>query len=407
MVKFEIKKVFSRVGGRIAAFLLLILVTAVSASAVRSVGFVDENGKITYGFHAARKLRTAKAEWTGLLTEEVLAEVIRQNAMVEATPEAQSHSVQDNNKAYAMKQGYSDIRDFINCSLSPFREYSYYRIDEVSPEAAKEIYDRRIRNLEDWLASDEAKDRYTEPQKAYFIRQYRKLETPMYYEDADGWYALLDHSQTIIMIMMLILSFLVCGIFSGEYQLKTDAVFFSSAEGRRRGVKAKIAAAVVIITVIYWVSIILYTAVVLSALGAGGSGSPIQVDFYGWKSFYNITFLEDYLLSVCGGYIGTMFILTAEMLVSVVTKSAVVSIAVPFIMLFIPSFIGSLRSVSGVLGLLPDQLLQVENAVRFFNAYEIGGTVAGALPILFILYSILFLLMVPVIYALYRKAEVT
>ncbi len=406
MTRYEVKKVFSKTGGRIAIVLLFFTTIIVSAFAVGSVDFVNADGISISGPKAARKLREVKAEWTGYLTDDVFAEVIRQNAAVEATPEAQSKDPRELNKAYALKQGYLDIRNIINSALSPFREYNYYRIDQIAPEEAGHIYEGRVASLTDWLNSDEAKDYYTEHQKQFFLDQYHKLEIPLYYEAADGWNALIEYSQTIIMIMMLFLSFLVCGIFTGEYQLKADAVFFSSAQGRKQGVKSKIIAGLLIITALYWALILLYTAIVLVALGTNGWNVLIQTTLYGWKSLYNITWLENYLLIVFGGYIGTLFILIAELLLSVVTRSALAAISMPFILLFVPSFIGNLRTASGILGLLPDQLLQVGVAVRLFNAYEIGDAVIGALPILFILYAALSVVIIPMLYVIYRKAEV-
>lgn len=406
MVRFEIKKVFSRTGGKIAVALLLLMTVAVSLFAISTVDFVAEDGNSYRGIQAAKNLREKKSEWTGYLTEDVFAEIIRQNAMIEATPEAQSKDWHENNKAYAMKQGYMDIRDIINSALSPFREYNYYSIDAADPKVAIEIYERRIVNLQNWLNSDEAKYRFSDGKKEFFLEKYSELNTPIFYEDADGWKALLDYSQTVIMLAMLILSFLVCGIFSGEYQLKADAIFFSSIEGRKKGVKAKILAGFKIISVVYWSLILLYSLIVLSVLGLGGWNSPIQASLYGWKSFYNISFLEDFLLTIIGGYVGTLFILSAEMLVSVITRSAVVSIALPFVLLFLPSFVGNINALSGVLGLLPDQLLQISVAVRYFNAYEVGNRVVGALPILFVVYPVLFILIVPIMYEFYRKSEV-
>lgn len=406
MVKYEIKKVLSRTGGKIALGLLAALVLVVSFIAIQSVEYVDAEGISSTGIAAARSLREAKSEWTGYLTEDVFAEVIRRNAEIEATPEAQSKDWQENNKAFAKKQGFSDIRDVINSALCSFREYDYFRIDSATPDEASQIYERRITNLKNWLASDEAKDMYSERQKEFFLSQYRKLETPFYYDDTDGWDAVLTYSQTVIMLTMLILSFLVCGIFSSEFQLKADAVFFSSEKGRKNGVRAKIGAGLVIITVVYWEVVLLYTGIVLGVLGAGGGSCPIQAGFHGWKSFYNITFFQEYLLTAFGGYIGTLFILTAAMLVSATTKSAVIAVTLPVVVLFLPTFIGGLSSVSGVLGLLPDQLLQAGYAVSYFNAYEIGGKVIGALPILLTVYSVLFAALVPVLYWMYRRAEV-
>lgn len=406
MVRFEIKKIFSRAGGKLALLLLFIILVIVSVFAVRYVDYTDENGNNTYGFQAVRLLRDRKSEWSGYLTEEVFATVIKENAAIEATPEARSKDFHDNNKAYAKKQGFSDIRDIINSSLSSFREYNYYLIDGASVDDSKYVYQRRISTLREWLNSDEAKDRYSADQKAFFLEKYQELDTPLYYEDADGWKALLEYSQTIIMLTMLILSFLVCGIFSGEYQLKADAVFFSTAEGRRKGIRAKILAGLVMITIVYWGMVIIYSLVVLGILGTSGWNCPIQTSLYGWKSLYNITFFEDYLFTIIGGYIGNLAILFAEMLLSVITRSAVISITFPFVILFLPSFVGGIDSLSEFLGLFPDQLLQIGVAVRLFNTYEIGSKVFGALPILFISYPIIICLMIPIIYQIYRKSEI-
>lgn len=406
MVKYEIKKILSKTGGKIALSLVLLMVIAVSVFAIRSVDFVGTDGNSIYGVRAAKELRSLKSAWTGYLTEDVFAEVIRLNAEVEKTPEAQSKDPQESNKAYARKQGFLDIRDIINSALSPFRDYNYYNIDGADPGVAAEIYERRITNLENWLASDEAKDRYSEAKKEFFIDQYNGLETPMYYEDSDGWQSLLEYSQTVIMLTMLILSFLVCNIFAGEYHLKAASVFLSSFEGRRKGVRAKLLGGLALISIVYWAAVILYTVVVLSALGSDGWNCPIQASLYGWKSLYNITFLEDYIMTILGGYIGVLFILSAELFISVLTRSAVVSITFPFIVLFLPSFLGNIDVISEMLGLLPDQLLQISVAVRLFNAYEFCDIVVGALPILFIVYSVLFIILLPFIYRVYRKAEV-
>ena len=105
-----------------------------------------------------------------------------------------------------------------------------------------------------------------------------------------------------------------------------------------------------------------------------------------------------------GGYAGSLFILSLAMLVSAKTRSAVFAVTVPFIVLFVPSFLSSVNALSEILGLLPDQLLQISYAS--INLYEAGGKVTGAVPILFVLYLSLYAVMLPGTYRVYRKAEV-
>lgn len=53
-----------------------------------------------------------------------------------------------------------------------------------------------------------------------------------------------------------------------------------------------------------------------------------------------------------------------------------------------------------------DALLNSKQIVLYFNLYEIGGKVTGAVGILFFVYISLTILLCPVLYQVYRRAEV-
>ena len=112
--------------------------------------------------------------------------------------------------AIPKNRDFSDIRDLINSGFSEFREHNYYRADSLSEDEVGKLYDNRILNLEKWLNSDEAKDQFSEKEKAFLVSQYQKLETPFYYEYAGGFTAALAYAPTIIMLTVLIMSFFVC-----------------------------------------------------------------------------------------------------------------------------------------------------------------------------------------------------
>lgn len=207
------------------------------------------------------------------------------------------------------------------------------------------------------------------------------------------------------MLSVLILGFMVSGIFSSEFNLKADAIFFATRLGRNEAIKSKILAGFCVVTGVYWFLILLYSAIVLVSLGAGGADCAIQTGFGGWKSFYNITFFQEYLLTVFGGYLGSLFILTLSMLVSAKTYSTVLAVAIPFILLFIPSFLSGFSAISKILGILPDQLLQMNMAVKYFNLYQFGGKVVGGVPIILTVYLVLYILICPLLYNVYRRAE--
>ena len=79
MLRFEIKKVFSKTKNRIAVIVLFAILIVTSILTINWVEYVDENGNHSVGISAAKSLREAKNEWAGYLTEDVLKEVLKQN----------------------------------------------------------------------------------------------------------------------------------------------------------------------------------------------------------------------------------------------------------------------------------------------------------------------------------------
>lgn len=406
MVRFELKKIFSKPVNQIVSGILVAALCVVSYLAIGSLEYVDRDGNIITGIGAAQLLRAEKNQWAGYVTEDVLLKVLEENTLINHSEEYRSDDVTENNKAYSKKQGFSDIRDMISRAFCDFQEYDYYRANSVTKEEISSFYDRRTANLIEWLHSDNQENYYSEQEKEFLIKQYEELETPLYYEYSDGWEALLEYAPSIIMLVVLMTGFLVSGIFSDEIQLKAGSIFFSTKSGRNKGIIAKIGAGFVTITSIYWITVLLYSVIVLAALGTGGANCAIQSGFANWKSFYNITYLQDYLLTIGGGYLGSLFISFLSMLASAKAHSNALAVTIPFILLFIPSFLNGISILSKVLGLLPDQLLQMCMAVKTFHLYRMGNSITGAVPILLTMYSVLFCILLPVLYQVYARSEI-
>lgn len=123
---------------------------------------------------------------------------------------------------------------------------------------------------------------------------------------------------------------------------------------------------------------------------------------------YNITNIQEYLLIVLCGYLGCVFMMILTMLVSAKTNSSVTAVIILFGLIFLPSFLSgiSLPWLNKLLGLLPDQMMQINLVVKYFNTYEIFGTIYSAVPILILLYIVLSVLLIPFIYKIYQRKEV-
>lgn len=406
MLYYEMKKVFSGYGSKIALLILGILIFLGLRYCIITSVWVNENGEEEKGIRSIKKLREATAEWSGALTEERITQVIHENDRINGTTEAQSEDIRQQNIAYGWKQGFAEIRNIINYSFCEFREYDYYKVDTLSAADADQFYLNRVKSLQRWL-DGEAKYYYSDLEKEYFINQYEKMKKPLDYEYMDGWKNLFEYSSTILMIMSIIIAVIVAPIFSCEKQLSADSVLYASYHGRDKAVSAKLLAGFLITTIIYWSTMLIYSCSILGVFGVDGAECQIQVAD-SWKSFYNITNVQEYIIVLFGGYVGCIFMTTLTMFVSARFKSTVLAAIVPFILIFAPTFLSTINSrrLTEIIALLPDQLLQMNRVLNLFHTYQIVGIIFGAVYLLFIIYVPLTLLLQPVIYRIYRKSEI-
>lgn len=406
MLFYELKKIFGRAGGKIALLVLAIGLAVICYSAMLQVSYTDENGDSHTGPAAARELRALKNEWAGPIDEAALLRAAEENQRIIASDDYNSEDIQRQNAAYHDMQGFETIRSLVAGTFDGFNEYNYYRLDTLTPDEAGQLYNLRVQNLKEWLARPDIS--FSPAEADFLVNQYEAMETPLYYEYNDGWDTLIYYAPTLVMFLLFVIIFLVSGIFPSEHRLKANAIFFSTKLGRGKAVRAKLLSGLVTTTVIYWAAIAVYTIVGLALLGADGAGGAFQLSK--WKAFYNLTIGQAYALAVLGGYIGVIFLALLAMIVSALTRSQVVAVIVPYVLVLAANFAQSILSswevLPQILGLLPDQLLQVAQVLDDFNLYTLFGHVVGAVPILFVLYSALSLALIPLLYHVYRKSQV-
>ena len=415
MVWFEIKKVLGRPSGKIALFLFLCVVilscwTTVAGDEFGPIIWVNEQGDAENGFSAYRQLRQAQKEWKGELDEAHLADIIRELNRIAATPEYQSDEYNQNDIAFHWRMGIEPVREMLYRTFSPgLQNFNYYLADTLSPSVAGEFYSRRVELLRSYLYEEGNEEAATlsDREKAYLIRQYEKLEGPIYYDYKEGWFRTLDSLAFIMLLGTLILGYLVSGIFSNEFKWKADAVYFTTYYGRNKAVSAKIKAGLVLVSVLYWGGVLVCTLFTLCFCGFDGGNCAIQFDYY--RSFYNLTYLQTYLLYVVSSYIGTLFMMFLCMWVSAKTRSSVFAVTIPFILIFVPNFFENSKlayALTHVLALLPDKLFNLSEHLKYFEVYDLGFTVVGAWPLLFVIYTILALVLIPAMYREFRTKQI-
>lgn len=177
MLNFEIRKILVKPVNKIILLVLATVLLVGSFLTLRDVTYTTENGEVLRGISAAKKLKSAKNEWKGNLTEDVLRQVIEENKRILAeTP--------DLDEAFVKQQGLRDIHEMLNNGFAGFDEWDYYRADSLSPEEAAGIYQIRVESLKEYLSREEIKDSFSEKEKEFLISQWENLKTPFYYEYA-------------------------------------------------------------------------------------------------------------------------------------------------------------------------------------------------------------------------------
>ena len=415
MVWFEIKKVLGRPSGKIALFLFICVIilsfwTTVFGDEYGDLVWVNEQGDAEYGFAAHQKLRKAQNEWAGELDEAHLESIIRELNRIAATPEYNSDEYNQRDIAFHWRMGIDPVRGMLYRTFSPgLQNFDYYLADTLSPSVAGKFYSQRVELLRSYLYEEDNEEaaRLSDREKEYLISQYEKLGGPIYYDYHRGWYQTLSNLTFIMLLGTLVMGYLVSGIFSNEFKWKSDAVFFTTYHGRSRAVSAKIKAGVVLVSALYWSGVLICTLFTLGFCGFDGGNCAIQFDYY--RSFYNRTYLQTYLLYVVSCYIGILFMMFLCMWVSAKTRSAVFATTIPFILIFVPNFFANSNladALSGVLALLPDKMFDLFAHLKYFNVYDLGFTVAGSWPLLFVIYSVLTVVLVPVMYREFRTKQI-
>lgn len=406
MLRYEIQKALWALEGRITLLLFTCVVALSCWTAVLDVECLDAQGQWETGGQAAARLRAACQPWKGLLDEETIRQAIGELNRITAMPAYSSEDYEERNRAYHLLQQAVPFEKLFLYSYAPgFQSLDERVIEKLTPEDAPFFYENRVRLLKEGIY-DETKQIsriLSERQKQYLIAQYEALETPFFFDYSAGWETLLSHSAFLMLYGSLALGFLVASIFANECRWKADAVFFSSFLGRGRGTAAKLLAGILLVSVLYWLGILIYTLVTLGILGWEGGSCPIQLSY--WKSMDRLTFWQAYVLAVVGGYLGNLFIALLAMWVSAKTDSAPVAVTVPFLTILLCGMLKgtSIPWLNQLLALLPGHLMQLSMVLQTLGVYDLGFTVVGRIPVLLVIYSLLTLGLVPAVYRVYGR----
>ena len=121
-------------------------------------------------------------------------------------------------------------------------------------------------------------------------------------------------------------------------------------------------------------------------------------------SIYIMTYGQYYALTVACGYIASLLAASLAMLVAAKMHTISVAVCIPFFLYCLLPFIGRvLSSYTKVFNLIPTILTNVEASVRVPVLYQIGTHVIRQVPLVMVMYTVLSIVLLPLIYRSFRR----
>ncbi|SFD28149.1 ABC transporter permease [Clostridium uliginosum] len=419
ILKYEMKKIFCKRSAIISLIVLGVCLASSLFSSLFQESYTDAAGNHIKGIKAVRLLKDEKMKWNGILTEETIRNVIKENYDInsdskyaginekrELTNEA---DIKLANMQYSRMQGFMDIRELIMSSYCKIHFYDYEMIDRLSVDDADRFYSNRVDHLKEFLASDEA-SRLNANEKEYLINSAKNLTTPLKYSYADGWFKSFENSARVIFYLSFVICILMAPIFSVEYQTGSDVILLTTEHGKKKGIVYKLFAGLLSTSLVYWITVCIVFGFTFMIFGFEGGDSQIQAHFEGWKSFYHITNSEAFLMILLLGYLGCLFISSLTMFLSSKVKTSFATIILIVLIIMVPSTIGKFLIEGGFwdkcINMFPSQMLLGWNLIQTYTFYDFGGKVITPYQILPVLYGLFTILLLPFAYRSFRKHQV-
>lgn len=415
MIWYEIKKTLLRPSCQIALLLLLALSSYICYQEVygdNGVEWLTESGEWLKGPAAAREMRSAQEEWSGTLDQAMMEKALEVLKRYEA--EEKDHP-EDIDYRFQRIQALMDIRDVLNLAGKDYYEWEtddFFIAETLTPESLPNVREQRIKQLENYLYDESslAFSRFSQNEKEYLLSCYDEMADTIQMGYAQGWSHAFYAGYYVIFYGSIIMAFLVSGLFANESRWKTDAVYFSTEHGRKKGNAAKLAAGFLLTTVVYWVLMLTLNGLILSMLGfEGGELSILAEPMENWRSIFNLTFRQRSLLALLDGYIIWMLFTGIAMLVSASARSVSLSATIPALLILIPNVLdstGITQEFSFLMNFFPDKMARAYVGNYPYVLVEILGKVMPMLHVQRFLYTVLIVILTLVCWQAYRHKQV-
>ncbi len=406
MIKYEWKKIWtSRLTQLSVIGCSVFLIFCVYSSIIQMTS-TDTNGEKFSGLDAIEVLKDTQKRID--LTQEMVDKLVRQYLKYTINPITSS-----NNESYQYlteeiyKTFYLPNRDLLSLITNVYREPgsgSSMR-DVLEENVGKNFIEARLRRDKSYIQIKEKLGQLKAGEAKYWNDKIDNL-TEYQFGYHEGWSMILDTLTWPVLIMMII-CIGIAPIFAGEYQSKCDSLILCMKYGKSKLVMAKVIAAWIYTTCVYWGITLTYSVVYIVLLGPEGADLPIQLKYPAMSVGYLLSMAEATIYALIIAYVFTIGIMGVTLLMSALLKNAYGVIIISFLLIIVPTFLAPDAGGyiwSRVLSLLPPKI--ADFSFQSYTAYSVGNIVLDWPTTAIIVNMVMAILFSIASYIVFRKHQV-
>lgn len=406
MIKYEWKKIWtSRLTQLSVIGCSVFLIFCVYSSIIQMTS-TDTNGEKFSGLDAIEVLKDTQKRID--LTQEMVDKLVRQYLKYTINPITSS-----NNESYQYlteeiyKTFYLPNRDLLSLITNVYREPgsgSSMR-DVLEENVGKNFIEARLRRDKSYIQIKEKLGQLKAGEAKYWNDKIDNL-TEYQFGYHEGWSMILDTLTWPVLIMMII-CIGIAPIFAGEYQSKCDSLILCMKYGKSKLVMAKVIAAWIYTTCVYWGITLTYSVVYIVLLGPEGADLPIQLKYPAMSVGYLLSMAEAAIYALIIAYVFTVGIMGVTLLMSALLKNTYGVIIISFLLIIVPTFLAPDAGGyiwSRVLSLLPPKI--ADFSFQSYTAYSVGNIVLDWPTTAIIVNMVMAILFSIASYIVFRKHQV-
>ncbi|GEM_PF-4261961 len=414
LTKLEVKKIRSNKAVKIACSLILIYIIVAVIGSIHSAYYYRFNNSLNNsdnltGIEAIKQKKADVQKIKGYLDDKKIKEVITYYSKITGNTDNITTDGTLNDVAWSKYWvPYLDIQSLIAISYSPLNTSDTNIIGKLSEDSSKDFYNNRIKKISDYLELNHDYPKFDKEDAKVIKMKSKDLSTPLYYEYNDGWIKLFNNFFFLNVIIILILCFNVCNVFTEDIHSGMVLVVLPTVNGKTKLASSKIKASFIFTGIAYVVFNLVFSILLLSFYGIDGWNSQIQISSKYWLSIYNLKFYEAYIMAIIIGLSSCLFMVTLTLLVSNIFKRAFLTIGSITALLLLPIAVNTERLTkipNNLLELLPIKAIDFTYALRQQCLYNIFGTriLRGYItPVILVIATII---LIPFIIKLYNKQQ--